>query len=363
MKKTMIFKCLVVAALMLTAIFAVMALSSCEHTHSYTSMSVMQVPTCSEIGVQRAECSCGDFQVREIPKTAHTAGEWVDNRPATCYTKGTKQLHCKVCDEVMQTEVVPALSHDLVQYERKEPTCSEIGYQAYEACTRCSYSTYKEIATLPHTPGAEPTCTEPQLCSVCEGVVNPPKGHVEVVTTGSEATCSKAGLTDRVICISCDSVLQEAVEIPKRAHTTIELPAVAATCTATGRTRGVQCTACGDYVITPAWTSKLPHSYSSNVCTVCGEKKVCRHNNTVVLVKSDPTCTKYGISKGSACEDCGEILTAQTAIEILNHTIVTVPSVAATPTRPGLTEGSYCSVCRTILKQQDIIPALSRIAP
>lgn len=361
MKKNTLLKSLVVVALLATAVIAVISLSSCQHTHAYTSMSVIQVATCEEVGVQRASCSCGDFQILEIPKIPHTAGEWENKREATCITKGTKQLCCKVCGEVMKTETLPVLSHDLVTYDKKEPTCSEPGHEAYEACTRCSYSTYREISTLPHTPGAEPTCSTPQLCTVCEGVVAPPKGHVEVVTTGYEATCSKAGLTDRIICIACDSVLQEAVEVPKRAHKTIELPAVVSTCTSTGRTKGVQCTECGDYLITPTWISKLPHSYKNNVCTVCGEKKVCRHNNTMVLVKSDPTCTKYGITKGSACEDCGEILTPQTAVEVLQHKVVNLPAVPATPTRPGLSAGSYCSECRTILVQQEILPALSRI--
>lgn len=362
MKKSTVLKSLIVVALLAVAVFTVMALSSCSHTHSYTKMSVIQVASCSEVGVQRAACDCGDFQVVEMPKLAHTAGDWKVQRAATCITKGTKQLLCKVCDEAMSTETIPALGHDLVSHNAKAPTCSEVGYDAYEACTRCSQSTYKEISTIPHTPGAEPTCSAPQLCTVCEGIVTPAKGHLEVVTTGYEATCSKVGLTDRIICVICDSVLQEAVEIPKRAHTTLDLPAVAATCSSTGRTKGVQCTVCGDYVINPTWISKLPHTYVNNKCSVCGEEKSCRHNKSQVVVKSDPTCTKYGITKGSACEDCGVILTPQTAVEVLAHTIVTIPMTPATPTRPGLTAGTYCSVCRTILTQQEIIPALSRVA-
>ena len=361
MKKTIVLKSFVIVALLALAVFAVLALSSCSHTHSYTNMSVMQVPPCSEIGVQRAACSCGDFQVLEMPKLEHTAGDWKIQTAPTCVTKGSRQLLCKVCEEVMSIEAVPALGHDLVSHSAKAPTCAEVGHETYESCTRCSYSTYKSIPTLPHTPGAEPTCTEPQLCTVCEGIVTPAKGHLEVVTTGMAATCTKVGLTDRVICAVCDSVLQEAIEIPKRAHTTLELPAVAATCSSTGRTRGVQCTVCGNYVITPAWISRLPHTYINNKCSVCGEEKDCRHNKSQVLVKSDPTCSKYGISKGSACEDCEEILSPQTTVEVLAHTVEVIPSVAATPTRPGLTEGKYCSVCKVILQQQEIVPALSRV--
>lgn len=35
--------------------------------------------------------------------------------------------------------------HDLVHFEGKEPTCQEIGYEAYDACTRCNYSTYQPV--------------------------------------------------------------------------------------------------------------------------------------------------------------------------------------------------------------------------
>lgn len=347
-------------AVLAVATVAVFAFSSCAHTHAYAEVSVLQMPTCSEVGVQRIACECGDFQVVEMPKADHTPGEWKVSREATCTMKGVRQQHCKECDSVMKTEAVEALGHDIIQYGAKAPSCAEEGHGAYEACSRCSYSTYEAVEKLPHTPGAEATCTEPQLCTVCEGVVKPPKGHYEVVTTGMPATCSKVGLTDRVICVICNKVLQEAIEIPKRAHTTIELPAVAATCSATGRTRGEQCTVCGDYVVEPTWVSRLAHKYSGNKCSVCGEPKSCRHLNNEQLPKIDSTCTKFGLTKGSACKDCGVILTPQYAVDLVAHKVVVLPGVPATPNTPGLTEGSYCSVCKTILKQQDVIPALSR---
>ena len=32
----------------------------------------------------------------------------------------------------------------------KEPTCTETGWEAFETCTRCSYTTYAEIPALDH---------------------------------------------------------------------------------------------------------------------------------------------------------------------------------------------------------------------
>ena len=147
MRKSIFGKSLVILALLCVAVFAVFAFSSCSHTHSYTNMSILQVATCSEVGVQSAACECGDFQIREMPKTEHTAGEWRPLYEATCITGGSRQLFCKVCNEVMKTEQVPSLGHDIISYEKREPTSAVVGYEAYEACTRCSHTTYKQSLT------------------------------------------------------------------------------------------------------------------------------------------------------------------------------------------------------------------------
>ena len=48
---------------------------------------------------------------------------------------------------------MPALGHDLVHHDAKAPTCVEVGWEAYDACSRGDYTTYQEIATVDHTPG------------------------------------------------------------------------------------------------------------------------------------------------------------------------------------------------------------------
>ena len=56
---------------------------------------------------------------------------------------------------------IPALKHDLEHHEAKAPTCTEIGWNAYETCSRCDYTTYAELPALNHDYQAvtvEPTC-------------------------------------------------------------------------------------------------------------------------------------------------------------------------------------------------------------
>lgn len=43
-----------------------------------------------------------------------------------------------------------------VPHAAQKPTCLTIGWEAYETCTRCDYSTYKELPLEDHMPG-EPT--------------------------------------------------------------------------------------------------------------------------------------------------------------------------------------------------------------
>lgn len=52
-------------------------------------------------------------------------------------------------------------NHDLEQHAAKAPTCTEIGWNAYETCSRCDHTTYAELPILGHDYQAvtvEPTC-------------------------------------------------------------------------------------------------------------------------------------------------------------------------------------------------------------
>ena len=67
---------------------------------------------------------------------------------------------CSRCDYTTRKEL-PALNHDLEQHEAKAPTCTEKGWNAYETCSRCDYTTYAELPALNHDYQAvtvEPTC-------------------------------------------------------------------------------------------------------------------------------------------------------------------------------------------------------------
>lgn len=67
---------------------------------------------------------------------------------------------CSRCDYTTRKEL-PALNHDLEHHAAKAPTCTEIGWDAYDTCSRCDHTTYAELPALNHDYQAvtvEPTC-------------------------------------------------------------------------------------------------------------------------------------------------------------------------------------------------------------
>ena len=102
---------------------------------------------------------------------------------------------------------IPALKHDLEHHEAKAPTCTEKGWDAYEACSRfgCDYTTRTELPALKHDlvqhDAQAPTCTEKgwayETCSRCDHTTYaelPILGHdYQAVTVAP--TCETDGYT------------------------------------------------------------------------------------------------------------------------------------------------------------------------
>lgn len=96
-------------------------------------------------------------------------------------------------------------NHALVHPHAKAPTCTEIGWDAYDLCVRCGYTTRKELPALNHDlvrhVAQAPTCTEKgwayDTCSRCDYTTRtelPALNHdYQAVTV--EPTCETDGYT------------------------------------------------------------------------------------------------------------------------------------------------------------------------
>ncbi len=97
-------------------------------------------------------------------------------------------------------------------------------------------------------------------------------------------------------------------------------------------------------------------------CDGCDDKIIetipATGHTTVIDKAVGPTCTATGLTEGSHCSSCGDILVEQQVIEALGHNVVLDPAVAPTVTEFGLTEGYHCSNCGLVFSEQELIRPL-----
>ena len=101
---------------------------------------------------------------------------------------------------------IPALKHKLVHHDAKAPTCTENGWEEYDTCSRCDYTTKVELLALKHDlvhhDAKAPTCTEIgwdeyDTCSRCDYTTKveiPAAGH-DYTEKVVKPTCEKGGYT------------------------------------------------------------------------------------------------------------------------------------------------------------------------
>ena len=133
---------------------------------------------------------------------------------ATCVAPAVYYTNCAYCyHKGTDTYVDPyngpdPNNHDLVHHDAKAPTCTEIGWDEYDACQRegCDYTTKVEIPALKHKlvhhDAKAPTCTETgweeyDTCSRCDYTTKveiPAPGH-DYTEKVVKPTCGKGGYT------------------------------------------------------------------------------------------------------------------------------------------------------------------------
>ena len=203
--------------------------------------------------------SCTNY-CREVDTANCTGGT------ATCSAKAV----CEVCGKEYGEK--DSSNHDRVHHEAKAPTCTDIGWDAFDTCKNCDYTTRKELPAqhdLKQHAAKAPTCTEIgwnayETCSRCDYTTYaelPALNHDLVQHDAQAATCTEIGWDAYKTCsrLGCNYTTYQ--EIPALNHALVQHAAKAPTCTEKGWNAYDTCSRC-DYT-TYAEQSALNHDYQA----------------------------------------------------------------------------------------------------
>ena len=229
---------------------------------------------------------------------------------------------------------IPALKHDLEHHEAKAPTCTEKGWDAYEACSRfgCDYTTRTELPALNHDleqhEAQAPTCTEIgwdayETCSRCDYTTYAelPAQHDLRHHAAKAPTCTGIGWDAYDTCSRCDYTTTY-VELPALNHALEQHEAQAPTCTEIG------------------WDAYETCSRSDS--TTRTELPALNHALEQHAAKA-PTCTEPGWDAYETCSRCD--YTTRKELPALNHALEQHEAKAPTCTEKGWSAYETCSRC------------------
>lgn len=154
-------------------------------------VSIVVIPT----GGQALLKAC----IHSFTKTS-TASKYLKSS-ATCTSVAVYYKSC-ACGLASSTETftsgaIDPNNHDLVHHEAQAPTCTAVGWEAYDTCSRCTYTTYREIPAA-HTYGE--TWVKGQdghwkVCEVCQNRSEVKPHNWKDATTSAPKTCTVCGAT------------------------------------------------------------------------------------------------------------------------------------------------------------------------
>ena len=249
--------------------------TECQNCHNDGNVSYLKVhtggtetPTCTK----GKTCEkCGAEYGEKDPNNHDLVHH--DAKAPSCTEIGWNAYEaCSRCNYTTTYQELPALNHDLEQHAAKAPTCTEPGWDAYETCSRCDYTTRKELPALNHDleqhAAKAPTCTEIgwdayEACSRfgCNYTTRkelPALNHDLKQYAAKAPTCTEIGWNAYETCSRCDHTTY--TELPALNHD-YQAVTVAPTCEADGYTV-FTCSRCKDsYTADP--TDQLGHQFGA----------------------------------------------------------------------------------------------------
>lgn len=292
--------------------------------HYYLPATCLSPSKCFRCGDEVGEVGSHDYieATCTTPKTCRYCNEVVGTanghnyerktKKATCKEAGAIYDECSVCKDVQIIQTEDKLPHELVHHDGKPAECIKTGYEAYDTCKNCDYTTYKELPILMHNyveTVVPPTCESKGYtlysCTRCQNSYQANEKaklpHKESDWIISEpATCVDSG-KEIIECEVCHTITNER-EIEALGHDIINHEALQATCENIGHYAYQTCSRCDyttyeeipalghDYHIVIINPTKQQDGYTIHRCNRCSES----YTDNYTTVKSN--CKKSSIA-------------------------------------------------------------------
>lgn len=193
-----------------------------------------------------------------------------------------------------------------------------------------------------------------------------PSGHELVLKNKKDGTCISAGLAmDTYYCSTCDEyysdskgngLLNKNDIILLGNHSLVHVEKVDSSCTLEGTSEHYECSICHKWFD----DESASHEIVKADCVI--DKK---QHELVKVEKVDSSCSSFGVEEHYECEKChalfsdasgtNSITESELKIAKKAHNEVSDPAVDPTYNATGLTAGSHCSTCgEVIVKQKEV---------
>ena len=227
---------------------------------------------------------------------AHVSSDWTVTKPATCTEKGSRQKVCTLCGDVLETEEIAMIGHDLEHFAANAATCTEDGNTEYWKCNNCGKFFSDAAGTT----------------EIAEADIVVAKGHKLSHVDAKAATCTEDGNIEYWKCSECGKFfsdedgtteIAEADIVVAKGHKLSHVDAKAATCTEDGNIEYWKCSECGKFFSDEDGTTEIAEA----------DIVVAKGHNLFHVDATAATCTEDSAMRTERQRSRGQILWSRRA--------------------------------------------------